>query len=394
MRIRLLLMLAGAWLLVRFADTSRAEIPPPPSMNMPGRVEGQVRTWWLAPYVTVTTQSAGPSRMTTVRWLTHDGKIDHELAGSDVSVQPGFVIQYRQGATTIHAVNGKWNITLPQKAGPAGYLTSNEDGRVFVHEFHPKEGEIAADVYVEGKLAGTIGPYLQYQGQDVQVGVSGSLALLIWKDQEKKVVQVVAVGPPDGRERFRSDCEGPVISPQPDLDGTGVLVQTNAGGDAQNTFTFYRKSGKVSSLNVGPNARFLAWLPGTTQALFETSIGYAFRLHLIDWQNGKRLWEVADPNPARAAWGSAPVALDKEYVLLGGLEYVSWGEHQETIRSVYALNTKTGRSIAQWLPVPLYQRSSDAGRFMGLGRRLYLVTDTEFAELDLTAIAAKRNGWK
>jgi hypothetical protein len=118
---------------------------------------------------------------------------------------------------------------LPPRAGPAGYLTSSEDGRTFVDEFHPKEGEIAVDVYVEGKPVASVGPYIQYQGQDVKVGSNGSLALLIWKDQQKKVAKAVAVGP-DGKERFRADCDGPVISPQPALDGTAVLVQTNAGG--------------------------------------------------------------------------------------------------------------------------------------------------------------------
>jgi len=372
---------------------AQAGVPPLSPKNMPGQVQGQVRTCWLAPYVIASTESVGPVRMTTVRWLTPAGAIDRELVGPDVGAQPGFVMEFRHGGTVIHGVNGKWKIDLPKKTGPDGYVTSNENGQPFVHEFHPKEGEIAADVYAEGKLVGTVGPYIQYQGQDVQVGASGSLALLTWKNQEKKTVQVIGVGP-DGQERFRADCDGPVISPQPNLDGAGVIVQANAGGDSQNTFTFYNKSGKVSSFKPGPNARFVAWLPGTTQALFETSIGYTFRLHLIDWQNGKRLWESADPSPARVTWGSASITLDREYVLLGGLEYVSWGDHQEPIRSIYALDTKSGRVVAHWLPVPLYQRSSDAGRFLRLGKRLYVVTDTEFSEIDLTEIAAKKNGWQ
>ncbi len=372
---------------------ARAGVPPLPPKNMPGQVQGQVRTCWLAPYVATTTEFVGPDRLTTVRWLTPDGRIDRDLTGPDVSPHEGFVMVCRNGATVIHAVNGKWKIDLPKKTGPDGYLTSNEDGKTFVHEFHPKEGEIAADVYAEGKLVGTVGPFIQYPGQDVRVGISGSVALLVWKDQRKKSVQVVGVGP-DGQERCRANCESPVMSPQPDLDGAGVLVQSNAGGDARDTFTFYKKSVRTSSIKPGPNSRFVAWLPGTTQALFETSIGFDFRLHLIDCQNGKQLWESADPSPARVTWGSASMTIDKEYLLLGGLEYVSWGDHQEPVRSIYALDTKTGRTVAHWQPVPLFQRSSDAGRFLRLGNRLYVVTDTEFSEIDLTEIAAKRNGWK
>ena len=132
--------------------------------------------------------------------------MDHELAGPNVDAHVGYVYEYGDGGGVIHAVNGGWKIDLPNKPGPAGYITATERQHV-VHEFHPKDGEIAADVYVEGKLTGTVGPFVQYQGQDVQLGADGSLALLAWKDADKKTPQVIGVGP-DAKVRFGPTARG------------------------------------------------------------------------------------------------------------------------------------------------------------------------------------------
>jgi hypothetical protein len=354
---------------------------------MPGEVKGQVKTRWLAPYVCATNRSIAGQRTTSVEWFGPDGQPARRLAGPNVVVQPGFVNQYGQGGTTIHAVNGDWKIALPAKPGPAGYITATEDSRTFVHEFHPEEGEIAAEVYSEGRLAGTVGPFLQYQGQDVHLGADGSLALLTWRDAEKKTPLVVVAGP-DGRVRFRAECDGPALFPQPAPGGAGVLVQANAGGAARNEFTFYTKAGKRSSLNVGPNAVFMAWLPGTMTTLFSTSVGYDYRFQLIDWSTGMRLWDIADPNPARVPGTLPPVAVAGDFLLVGGLEGVPRGT-----RSLYALDAKKGGVVARWLLTP-GQAASDGGRFLALGKRLFLVTDEEFAEVDVEDIPAKRNGWK
>ncbi|HEV3259878.1 MAG TPA: hypothetical protein VG013_23625 [Gemmataceae bacterium] len=376
-------------LFVGLCSLSTAGPPPPEPRNMPGDGKGRVQTRWLAPSVSVTTRSVAAERMTLVQWFTPQGKLARDLAGPNVYSHSGYV--YEGG--TIYAVNGDWKIVLPHKPGPPGYITATEDSRTFVHEFHPKEGEIAADIYVDGKLAGTVGPYLQYQGQDVQLGADGSLALLAWKDDDKKTAQVVVAGP-DAKVRFRADCDGPVLFPEPAPEGNGVVVQTNAGGDAGNTFTFYTKGGKVSSLNVGPNAGLLTWLPRTTTAVFHSSIGYDYRFHMVDWSTGKRVWDVADPNHARVPGALPPVAVTKGHLLIGGLEYVPWGDHQESVRSIYAVDSKTGQVVAHWLPSPFNQASRDGGRFLQLGPKLFLVTDDEFAEVAIDDIAAKKNGWQ
>jgi hypothetical protein len=359
---------------------------------MPGQVKGRVQTRWLAPDVSVTTRSIGTGSTVTVQWFTPEGKLAHDLAGANVTAHPGYVYDYGEGKGTIHGVNGDWKIGLPQKAGPAGYITATEDGRTFVHEFHPEEGKIAADIYRDGKLAGTIGPFLQYHSQDVQLGADGSLALLVWKEKDK-TVQVVGVGP-DARVRFQVDCEGSVMSPIPAPDGAGVLVHANAAGQARNTFSYHTKAGRLSSLNVGPNAGFLAWLPGTTRALMHTSIGYDYRFHLIDWSTGKRLWDIPDPNTARVPGSLPAIAVVKDYLLIGGLKYVPLDGHEGPVRSIHALNQKTGQTVAQWLPDPLSQKARDEGRFLNLDGKVFLVSDEEFAEVNLDDIPAKCNGWK
>src|SRR4051794_39515065 len=199
----LLMVASGAWLVL--TALAAPAVPPPEPRNLPGEVKGRVRTRWLAPFVSVTTRSLGPVGTTTVQWFTPDGKLARELAGPNVDAHPGYVYEHGEGKGTIHAVSGGWKIALPKKPGPAGYVTATEDSRTFLHEFHPREGEVAADVYRDGKLAATIGPFLPYQGQDVQLGADGSLALLVWKDEDKKTAQVV-VARPDAKVRFRVDC--------------------------------------------------------------------------------------------------------------------------------------------------------------------------------------------
>jgi hypothetical protein len=393
MRIKPFPVLTGLWLLLTAPVVTLAWPPPASPRPLPGDVKGWLTARWLGPYVSATLQRAGTTQLTTVRWLDADGKVLRELSGPRVDAHPAFVYEIGDGGTTVHAVNGDWKIRLPKKDGPAGYLTGTVDSRTFVHEFHPKEGEIAADVYMSGKLAGTVGPFLQYQSQDVHLGLDGSLALLVWKEAEKKTPQIVVAGS-DGKIRFRADCDGPVMSPVVAPDGGGVLVQANTGGDSQNTFTYYTGNGRVSSLNVGPNAHFMAWLPGTATALFHTSIGHDYHFHLIDWNKGRRLCDVADPCPARVLGPAPTVAVVKDYLLIGGLEYVAWGDGKEPVRSIYALDARTDHLVARWMPKPLNQPARDPGRFLRLGNKLFLVTDEEFAELALADIAAKKNGWE
>jgi hypothetical protein len=362
--------------------------PPPPKIDLPGKVAGEHRSYWLAPYVFVTEMHVGQSDTETVQWLGENGQVLREITQPQDFIEPGFVLERRPGGTTVHAVNGTWSIDLKEKPGPSGYITSTADSITFIDESHPKEHQIAADVYRDGKLLGTVGPYLDYLGRDVEVGTAGSLALLIWKDQKQSVPQVIGIGT-DGREKFHPDCDGPVDSPDPNPDGTGVLVQYN-GGTRGDVFAYYDKSGKVSQLDLGHDARLVEWVPGSEKALMETRGDGVLHLHLIDWRHGRQIWQAPDPNPARPEWEGHPIAIDEKYVLIGGLEYLRWENQAETIRRIDALDTKTGKTVATWHPV----RATDPGRFLRLGQRLYLVTDLEFSQVDVDAIAAGSKGWE
>lgn len=380
----------AASLLALLATLAPAGPPPPPPRIMPGSRKGKVSTRWLAPYVSVTRRTVGNESALTVQWFGRDGRLARSLSGGNVNAHPGYVLVTGEGAGTVRAVNGDWQFPLPAKAGPPGYITATEDSRTFVHQFHPKEGEIAADIYVAGKLAGTVGPFPQYKGMGIEVGADGSVALLAAKPGADQSRQVVVAGP-DAKVRFRVKCDGLAIAPAPAPGGTGVLVRTNASGDARNTFTFYTKAGKASSLNVGPNAGLLAWLPGTTRAVMHTSIGYDYRFHLVDWKTGKRLWEIADPNPARVP-GSLPAsAVTAHHLLVGGRQQM--GPHNEPVLSLYALDIKTGKRAAHWLPAPL-RPAADDGHFLQLGKDLYLITDEEFSLIHVAEITGKKNGWK
>ncbi len=389
---RILIGLGCATLMaVVLASAVTAKPPPPSPVTMPGHLTNTVRTRWLAPYVTVTSTSVGGTGNTSVRWLTPDGKVKRELSGPNVGGQPGFVYDYGKGERVVHGVTGDWQFLLPKKPGDAPYITSSPDGRVFVHQFHPKKGQIAVDLYVAGKCVGSVGPFWQYQGRSVQVADDGSIALLVWKDETKQVAQVVAAGP-DGKVHVKADCEGPVDAPEAAPEGVGVLVQPNTA-EGRNTWSYYTAKGKGATLTVGPNAHLVCWLPGTTRALCSTAIGSTYRFHLIDWATGRRLWEIDDPNGARTGSSAPQVVPVGGLLLFAGLQAIDLGGRSEPVRSLQAVEVRTSQLVARWQPTPL-QRFTDGGRFVRVGERLFLVTDEEFAEIRLRDIGERKNGWR
>jgi hypothetical protein len=309
-----------------------------------------------------------------------------------VDAHAGYVSDFSNGITTIYAVNGDWKLSLPKKAGPSGYITATPDSRTFINQFHPEEGQIAVDVYVLGDLVSTIGPFQQYLGQSVELGADGSLAFLAWKDKEAEIPEVIVAGS-DGKITFRAECEAcaddPVVAPG----GRGVLVTLNLPGNGYDTFVFYDKSGRVSSLRIGPNPTFLAWVPDSSKSVFLTSVGYKYRYQLIDWETGTIVWDV--PDPAVGLWQQAPrTAVLGDYGLLCGLEFMKLDEREGPVRSIYALRLANGEVARHWLPVPNCHFSTDWGEFTKLGERLFLLWGAEFAEIKLEDITAKQNGWR
>lgn len=87
------------------------------------------------------------------------------------------------------------------------------------------------------------------------------------------------------------------------------------------------------------------------------------------------------------------MAVNEKYVLVGGLEYVKWEDQQEPARRIDALDTRTGKLVASWHAGPRGSMSCEVGNFLWLGKSLYLVTESQFAQIDLNAIASRTEGW-
>ena len=64
------------------------------------------------------------------------------------------------------------------------------------------------------------------------------------------------------------------------------------------------------------------------------------------------------------------------------------------MRSLCAIDAASGKIAAHWLSDSLWGGVTSQGSFLRLGGSLYLIFRTEFCELSLDDIPAKRNGWK
>jgi len=366
-----------------------AKDPPMPARTMPGTVKGDANSGWLAPYVHVTRMSLGESRLTTVHWYFRDGKLRRDHTSRDCHGQPGFLSELVDGKIVIWGVTGDWKLILPKKAAQPGYITSTPNGRTFFHQYEPAKGRLAVDMYVAGDLVSTVGPFWQYQGSSMYCGDDGSLVVLAWKNQDQKQAQIVAASP-DGRVRIQVDCDDPVLFSGVAPDARGVLLAPN--GADRNTFIFYTEKGKSTSFKPGFNAHCVAWLPSSSTALLSSSVGHDYRFHLVDWTTGKELWDIADPIVARARNAAPSVAVVKDYLLFAGHEFMQLGETKEPVRCVYAVDVKTGKTLARWRPTPLQADRSDIW-FVDQGGQLYLMTRQSFSEIDIADIATKKRGW-
>jgi len=340
--------------------------------KLPGTTRGRAESRWIAPYALFTQYGMGETYVATVRWFDDKGHVVKELTGN-LMAHPEFVMEFRPDGTVYHDVNGKWNLFLPKKPDDSGYVTSAGD--TFVHEFHPTEGEIAADIYLAGKLIGTVGPFVQYKGRDVRLAEDGSMAFMAWKTPKKDAVQVVVVGP-DGKVSFCVDCGQDVDHPHPVGGGKGVIVEVVGPGEHHTRFRHMQSGGNWVPLEVGPNARSLAWTSDGAGVLFCTSIGTKERFKLIDPASGKLLWETPSPVKYYEDYATSAVVLDDKLLFIG--------------HDFAAVDIKTGQVIARWEG---NTPRSDRGWIARRGDRLFFVTNEEFVEIDPADIAAKKNGW-
>jgi len=383
-------------LLLALIGLAQGAPPPPPGPDFPGVSLGKLETYWIAPYVRVSTIFGRK----TVTWFSKDGSIQRQTEAR--GIEPGFIVATSQESSgeTVWGVNEDWKITLPQRAGELGYTTSTPDSRVFVEEFHPQHGMIALNIYIHGKLTNTVGPFPQYSADQVRLSDDGSASLTVWKDDTRKTAQIVGLGA-NGIIRFRVDCADPVINKGVAADGSGVLLSPNSDS-GQFTFMWYTGQGKLHSFEITPNPYLVGWIPGTHSSLFATSVGDRSPLyHLIDWDRNEKLWEIPAPGNGQVlAVGITPGLLLFEEAELykpgpwRGAEWVLGRDGKEWVRTFYAVSIHDGSVVARWqstLPQKLSNEYRD--RFLWMNERLFYITANEFTELNLDDIVSMKNGW-
>ncbi len=364
--------------------------------DLPGKSEGKVDSYWVAPYV----RAIKAFGQTTVAWFGKDGGIERQSL-VDSNIQMGHA-NLAGDTWTAQGINENWRITPhPATSAPPvfNYAASTPDSRVFVDEFSPKPGFIALDIYIHGKRVSSAGPFLPGPEWEFVLNDDGSAGLLVWKDETS--LEIVAMDT-NGSVRFRTDCGHDLSSPIVAPDGAGVLLRPNTGGTNQNTFMWFTEQGKLRSLDIGPNPFCVGWLPGTRKSLFWTSIGYPRRYQLIDWDTGKRLWEIPCPGDGE----SVAIGLTPKLIIfaVGDLYPAGAGRRadvpileigKEWVRTFYAISTEDGSLVARWTgQFPHMYLGLDREHFLRLGDRLFYVDSDEFGEIDLDAIWSKKNGWR
>lgn len=367
--------------------------------DLPGESQGKLNEHWVAPRVLASGFNITP----TVTWFADDGSIKRHVRASEPEAESGFV-EIAGPPETIRGINENWEVSLPrQPTDPAlaGYITGVPDSRVFVHQRHPKQGLIELDVYLNGKLASAVGPFLQYLGNGVELNEDGSAGLLIWKDESKSTAQIVTVNT-NGSVRLRVDCGAAVCSLIIAPGGEGALVHPNTGGSDQNAFVWFTEAGKVRSMHLSPNPYCVGWIPGTRRSLFSTCLGDDdYHFQLIDWETGKQLWNFASP-----AGGRRPLAIGltralvilcvaQPYPVAGpatGDILPDLGE--QWLRTFYAFDVQDGNLVSQW-QAQFPHRSLETSRehFLRLADKLFYVTAAEVTELNLEDIRSKKHGW-
>jgi hypothetical protein len=362
--------------------------PPPPGPDLPGRNNAKIEAYWLAPYVRVSNGFGLDG--TRVTWFAADGKVKKQTVVS--SIEPGFVtIPGSVGrGERILAVNEDWEIALPpeptniqsqSKWSLSGYITSTADSRVFVHQYHPKGGWIALDIYVHGKLANTVGPFVQHPPDEVNLNEDGSASLLIWENEFRTNAQIVTLST-NGEIRSRENY------------GSSVAA---SGG---------KRFHPAAKSDLGPNAYCIGWIPGTHKSLYATSVGFDYHYELVDEDTGKLLWKVPCPGPDGGDAQSLAIGLDPKFVIFSvaepyasgpwrGPQWVFRGDQKEWIRAFYAINVDDGRIAARWqADYPQRLDNDDRERFLRLGNKLFYMKSDAFTEINFEDIAAKTNGWK
>ena len=169
----------------------RAKAPPiseEQPRELPGTPAGKTETYWLAPFVKVSTDTVGRTHSSIVTWYAQGDRVKTQEV---IGVQPSFVTARENGQIFWLGVNEDWKMAQPKELDAndvmaTGSLASSEDSHVLVEEISPDRKQVYENIYVGGVLAGRWGPFLSSLGRNVQVGSDGSTALIAWKDSSMK----------------------------------------------------------------------------------------------------------------------------------------------------------------------------------------------------------------
>jgi len=250
-------------------------------------------------------------------------------------------------------------------------------------------GSIHADIYKDGKLSSSVGPYPRYQRQGFVLGEDGSMAVLTLKEPGSASIRVVVYAP-EGKPSFEADAGGDatIISVAPG--GLGVVLQGNGGRYVENEFLWISKTGKSRTLKIEPNPWLARWAPGTTRGIVTYGLGGKNpRFRLVDWESGETVWDVADPATGISDRCEG-IAVEGDLVLLAGIETYAG----DWCRTSHALELGTGTLVARWRSVGCGPPGFPVPRFMRVEGKLWLVADDAFALFPLEDVRKKVNGWQ
>jgi len=399
----------AAWMTMLLAPQVLAGPPMIIGPTEPGPLVGKFTSYWAAPRVRISQETAGKTSTMTATWYSEEGVASTRRSGS---VQPGFITVLEDGQVVHYGTNEPWRIVTPKDTGPgfgpdakgkiksmAGITRSTPDSRVLVRQFCPRGGEIALEIYVHGQATPTIGPFTQYLGRSEELGEDGSTAMLVWKDDDEKIPQLV-VTDSSGKLSFRIDCEATDRSPMPGPDGVGAIVPERGASAHRDWYAWYTREGKARTLELSQQPYVIAWLPGTQRSLCFTTIGYDRRFEMIDWETGRKIWDVPCPGGFVLASGTTPKLLILSVAELykggpwAGDGRVLENGRTEFIRAFYALNVDDGGVVARWqAKYPSRWSGQDRDSFLRLGQKLYFMTMDEVIEMREDDILLGKGGW-
>jgi hypothetical protein len=355
-----------------------AEGGEPPDIDtwlLPGRAAGTIQSRWVAPYVQETAVRVGDGWVTDVRWFRPDGSVRRETHGNGgaESAEDGVV----------HGLRDTWSVRLPQlPLSSDSTILRGEDDSTFVHSW--VEGEsIRANVYKEGKLISSVGPYPRKR--EFVLAEDGSMAVLTLKEPGSASVRVVVFAP-EGKPSFEADAGGDawIVSVAPG--GLGVVLK----GNAKNELTWISKKGTSRTLKIEPNPDLWAWVPGTTREVVTYGLaGKSPRFRLVDWESGETVWDIADP-AEHICSRLGGIAIEGDLVLLAGIEDIA----HTWCRTAQALDLTTGSLVARWSGGGFGEPGLPPPRFMRLDGKLWLVADDAFALFPVEDVRKKTGRWE